>query len=54
MSIVRELKFAERATQSGRDLEDQDIAEFKFKKLQEGKRREFRIVSLKEIRAHLV
>ena len=35
MSIVRELmKFAERVTRSGRDLEDQDVAEFEFKKLQ--------------------
>jgi len=31
MSIVRELKFAERVTRSGRDLEDQDVAEFEFK-----------------------
>jgi len=33
MSIVRELKFAERVTRSGRDLEDQDVAEFELKKL---------------------
>ena len=34
MSIVRELKFAERVTRSGRDLEDQDVAEFEFEELQ--------------------
>jgi len=38
MSIVRELKFAERVTRSGRDLEDQDVAEFEFKKHQSRKR----------------
>jgi hypothetical protein len=31
MSIVRELKFAERVTRSGRDLGDQDVAEFELK-----------------------
>jgi hypothetical protein len=34
MSIVRDLKFAERLTRSGRDLEDQDVAEFESIKLQ--------------------
>jgi len=33
MSIVRELKFAETVARSGRDLEDQDVAEFELKKL---------------------
>lgn len=31
MSIVRELKFAERGMRSGRDLEDQDVADCEFK-----------------------
>jgi hypothetical protein len=38
MSIGRELKFAERVARSGRDLEDQDVAEFESKKLQSLKR----------------
>jgi hypothetical protein len=33
-------KFAEKVTRSGRDLEDPNLAEFEFKKLQEGVRRE--------------
>ncbi len=32
-------KFAERVTRSGRDLEDPNLADFKFEKLQEGVRR---------------
>ena len=31
MSIVRELKFPERVMRSGRDLEDQDVADCEFK-----------------------
>jgi len=35
MSSIRELmRFAERVTRSGRDLEDQDVAEFEFKQVQ--------------------